>query len=283
MPVSLGTGEIQERRDMQPIAPITDWGTAVVTSVAAALAVFVAAIPKIIGFLVILIIGWIIAGIIAGVVAAVLRTVRFNDLAQRSGLTGFVQRMGVRQDASGVIADIAKWFVRLIVLVVAFDELGLPAVSQIFDQMLAWLPNLVVALVVLVITGIIATAASDLVRGSTSQAGFSSSNLLASLTQWTIWAFGIVVAVNQIGVASTLVNTLFMAFVGALALAMGLAFGLGGRDTAGEIVRNWYNNMQYAGPKLRRAGDAAQSEATRMRPGNGGRGEMNNPEETYRP
>lgn len=265
------------------MAPITDWGTAVVTSVAAALTMFVAAIPKVIGFLIILIIGWIVASILAGIVAAVLRTIRFNDLAQRSGLTGFVQRMGVRRDASGVIADVAKWFVRLIVLVVAFDELGLPAVSLVFNQMLAWLPNLVVALVVLVITGILATAVADLVRGSTSQAGIGSSNLLASLANWTIWGFGIIVAVNQIGVASTLVNTLFMALVGALALATGLAFGLGGRDTAGEIVRSWYNNVQYAGPKLRRATDAAQREAMRGRPDNGGRRELNRPEEPYRP
>ena len=270
---------------MPPVSPITDWGTAVITSVATALALFVAAIPKVVGFLVILILGWIIAGIIGGVVATILRTVRFNDLANRSGITGFVERMGVRQDASGALAGVAKWFVRLIVLVVAFDALGLPAVSQIFTQMLAWLPNVVVAMVVLVITGIIAKAASDLVRGSTSQAGMGNPNLMATLTNWTIWAFGIIVAVNQIGVASTLVNTLFMAFVGALALALGLAFGLGGRDTASEIVHNLYNNTRYAAPKLRRATDIAQREAMAM--GGGSReprAESSTPRtEPYRP
>ncbi|MBI4786207.1 MAG: small-conductance mechanosensitive ion channel [Chloroflexi bacterium] len=249
---------------MPPIAPITDWGTALVTSVAAALALFVAAIPKVIGFLVILIVGWIIAGIIGGIVAAVLRTIRFNDLANRSGLTGFVERMGVRQDSSSVVADLAKWFVRLIVLVVAFDALGLPAISQVFGQMLGWLPNLAVALFVLVITGILARAASDLVRGSTASADLSNPNLMATLTSWTIWGFGMIVAVNQIGVATTLVNTLFMALVGALALALGLAFGLGGRETASEIVHKWYNSAQYAAPKLRRATDMAQREAMGM-------------------
>lgn len=254
---------------MPPVAPITDWGTAVITSIAAALMMFVDAIPKIIGFLIILILGWIVASIIAGVAAAVLRTVRFNDLAARAGLTDFVHKMGVNRDASGTLADIAKWFIRLIVLVVAFDALGLPAVSQVLNQMLAWLPQLAVALVVLVITGLLANAAADLVRGSSSEAGFSNPNLLSGLTRVTIWAFGIIVAVNQIGVASTLVNTLFMGFVGALALALGLAFGLGGRDTAGEIVQKWYSNAQSAGPKLRRATDAAQREAMGL--GNGGR------------
>ena len=104
---------------------ITDWGTAVMTSLAAALSLFMAAIPRIIGFIVILIIGWLIAGVLAAAVAALLRAVKFNDLAQRSGLTGFVHNMGLRTDASGVMANIVKWFVRLIVLVVAFDALGL--------------------------------------------------------------------------------------------------------------------------------------------------------------
>lgn len=251
------------------LTPITDWGTAVVTAVAAALAMIVAAIPKVIGFAIILILGWFIASLIGGIIAAVLRTVRFNDLAQRSGITGFVRNMGLQHDPAGVMADIAKWFVRLIVLVVAFDALGLPAVSQIFDQMLAFIPNLVVALVVLVITGILATAASDLVRGTTAETRMANPNLLATIAKVAIWAFGIVVAVNQIGVASTLVNTLFMAVVGALALAAGLAFGLGGRETAAEIVRTWYNRGQTATPQLRRAADVAGRQADAMMSGEG--------------
>jgi hypothetical protein len=102
---------------------INAWGAALTTSLATALSLFLGAIPRIIGFLVILIIGWLIAGALAAGVAALLRAVRFNDLAQRSGLSGFVQNMGIRTDASGLLADIVKWFVRLIVLVVAFDAL----------------------------------------------------------------------------------------------------------------------------------------------------------------
>src|SRR6187455_2683053 len=118
---------------------ITDWGAAVMTSLTAALSLFLAAIPRVIGFLVILVIGWLIAGVLAATVAALLRAVRFNDLAQRSGLAGFVHNMGVRTDPAGVLADIVKWFVRLIVLVVAFDALGLPAVSSILQQFLLWI------------------------------------------------------------------------------------------------------------------------------------------------
>ncbi len=81
--------------------------------------------------------------------------------------------MGIRQDAAGVIADVARWFVRLIVLISAFDALGLPAVSQVLQQLLLWLPNLVVALVVLVLAGLAANALASLVRGATGKPGWA--------------------------------------------------------------------------------------------------------------
>jgi hypothetical protein len=225
------------------------------TSLAAALSLFLAAIPRIIGFVVILIIGWLISGVLASAVAALLRAVHFNDLAQRSGLSGFVQNMGLRTDTSGVLANIVKWFVRLIVLVVAFDALGLTAVSAVLQQFLLWIPNLVVAVVILVITGLAANALGNLIRGSTAQAGLGNPDLLATIARVAVWGFGIVVAVNQIGVAQTLVNTLFMGLIGALALALGLAFGLGGRETAGQIVQNWYTQTRNARPRIERAAE----------------------------
>jgi hypothetical protein len=132
---------------------VTGWGEALWVSLAGAMAGLFSALPRVLGFIVILIVGWIISGLIAGGVAALLRAVRFNDLANRAGVTGFVQNMGIRTDAAGFLGDLVRWFVRLIVLVVAFDALGLPAVSQVLQQFLLWMPNLVVALVILVIGG----------------------------------------------------------------------------------------------------------------------------------
>jgi hypothetical protein len=236
------------------------------TSLTAALSLFLAAIPRIVGFIVIVIVGWLISGLLAAGVAALLRAVRFNDLAQSSGFSGFVRNMGVRKDPAGLLADIVKWFVRLIVLVVAFDALGLPAVSAVLQQFLLWIPNLVVAVVVLVIAGLAANALANLVRGSTAQAGFDNPDLLATIARVAVWAFGIVVAVNQIGVAQELVNTLFMGLVGALALAAGLAFGLGGRDTAGQIVQTWYNRGRANTPKMERAAENMERQAQRNMP-----------------
>ena len=265
---------------------ISDWSAAMMTSLAAAMAMFLSAIPKIIGFAVILIVGWLLASLVEKAVAAVLRAVRFNDLAAKSGLAGFVSKMnagngstatatahGSHQrsgalDPAGMIGLIAKWFVRLIAAVVAFDALGLPAVSEVLRDLLLWLPNVVVALVVLVIGGLAARALSNLVRGAASEADLSNANLLSKVASALVWSFAIVVAVNQIGIATELVNTLFMAFVGAIALGLGLAFGLGGRETAGQILSKWYDRAQEKGPQIAHAaqvgGEMARDQASSM-------------------
>ena len=243
---------------------VTHWSDAMFTSLAAAMALLFSAVPKIIGFALILIAGWFIASLIERGLAALLRTIRFNHLAEKAGLADFVTKMGMNTDAAGMIGLVVKWFVRLIALVVAFDALGLPAVSDVLRQLLLWLPNVVVALVVLVIGGLAARALSNVVRGAASEAGLSNANFLAKAAAIVVWAFALVVAVNQLGIATELVNTLFMAIVGALALALGLAFGLGGRETAAEIVRNWHAKAQEKSGEMKQMaqnmGDTAKSQ-----------------------
>jgi hypothetical protein len=247
---------------MVPV-PIRDWSEAITNSMAQALSLLLAAVPRIIGFIIIIAIGWFIASLIAKAVSALLRSIRFNDMAERSGFSGFVTNTGVETDSSGFVAEIAKWFVRLITLVVGFDALGLPAVSDVLRQLLLWLPNLAVAIAVLVIGGLAANWLAGLVRGTAAKADFGNPDLMASITRVAVWAFAIVAALNQIGIARELVNTLFVATVGAVALALGLAFGIGGRDTAAEVVRNWYERSRGLAPK---AGEAAEQVRRDIRP-----------------
>jgi Conserved TM helix len=244
--------------------PVQDTGDAFRASLAGALNTFLEAIPRVIGFALVLIVGWIISSLIARGVQALLHAVKFNELARRSGFADFVHNMGVRDDSAGVIANIAKWFVRLITLVVAFDTLGLPAVSTVLQQLLLWLPNLIVALVVLVIGGLAAKALSQLVRGASAEGGFTNPDMLATVTRVAIWGFTIVVAVNQLGIATTLINTLLIGLVGAFALAFGLAFGLGGRDRAAQMLQRAGRNLEQTGPKLERAASAAREQAQGM-------------------
>lgn len=248
---------------------VTSWGQALTASFAAALATIIAVIPKLLGFLLILLIGWWIAGLIGNLVAALLRSVRFNKLSDRAGITNFIHNAGLKMDGSKALSEVVKWGIRIVVLVVAFDALGLPAVSDVLRQFLTWLPNLVVALIVLVAAGLAANALAGIVRGATASARLGDPGLISGIARVAVWAFGIIVAINQLGIASTLINTLFTAVVGALALALGLAFGLGGRETAAQAIGNWYQQTRENAPKLadaaRAAGDQARSQAENAR------------------
>lgn len=231
-------------------------------SLTSAFAMLFAAVPRIIGFLVILAIGWLVASLIEKGIVAVLRAVRFDSFVERAGLAGVMRT--VKREPAAVLGAIAKWFVRLIVLVVAFDALGVPAVSQVLHQLLMWLPNLAVALVVLVIGGIAANALGDVVGAAAARGRLQRPDVLALVAKWSVWTFAILVAVNQIGVASTLVDILFMALVGAAALAVGLSFGLGARDTAGSIVREFYDRNRRGRATLVGQARSAANEAPRV-------------------
>src|SRR5579872_4182483 len=112
------------------VATITDWGTAVLTSLSTALALVFAFIPKLLGFLVILLIGWLIASALSRAVTFLLRKVGFDRVATRIGLSGLEQRMGLSMDAAGVLGKVVYWFVFLVFLVPAVDALGLTSVSN---------------------------------------------------------------------------------------------------------------------------------------------------------
>lgn len=229
---------------------ITEWGTALMTSLSAAMAMLFQAIPKLIGFAVILIVGWLIAAALAKAIMILLRSVKFNDLAQRAGLAGFFHNMGMPMDSAGVVGAVVKWFVRLIALVVAFDALGLPAVSEVLRQVLLWLPNVVVAVVILVIAGLAANSLGKLVRGTAAESDLRNADLLGKVASGLVLGFGVIVAISQLGIATVFVDALFVALVGAVALAAGLAFGLGARETAAQIVREWYvkRRQKWGGP-----------------------------------
>lgn len=225
-----------------PVAPVTDISQALLTS----LAVFLAAIPAIVGAILLLVIGWIIAGFVGGLVAKVLRTIRIDQLADRAGITTFLRRANVRADAAGVIAGLVKWYIRLVFVLLAANAVGLTAVSGIVANVLGFIPNLIVAMFILGIFSWLASTAKNVVAGGMESAGLPNANGIGTIVFGAVLAFGIVAAADQLGIAQTLINTLFMGVVAALALAFGLAFGLGGREQAAEIWADWRGHANGA-------------------------------------
>ena len=152
--------------------------------------------------------------------------------------------------ASAIVAEIIKWFIRLIAIQAAASILGLNQISAIINAILLWLPNLVVAIAIIVIGALIAGFVRGLVRGTTGQMGFGNPEMLGSIAYFAILVFAAIAAVDQLGIAETVVNTLFIGTVAMVALAAGLAFGLGGQQTAAQITAGWYEKGQEASARV---------------------------------
>jgi Conserved TM helix len=214
---------------------IQDWGTAIFQAFANAVNLVLTFIPRIIGFLIILIVGLIVAYFVAKAVTFLLRKVGFDRLSDRIGLSRIEQRMGVTMDPAGVLGRIVYWFILLIFLVPAADALGLPAVSNILNTLVAYLPNVFVAILVLFLGTLLATFLADIVYGAVASAKIGSPGILAGIARWAIIGFAGLIALEQLQITPALINELFGAIVLGMALAFGLAFGLGGQDAA----RRW--------------------------------------------
>lgn len=240
---------------------VNNWGDAVMVSATEALQNFLGFLPALVGAILILILGWIIAGLIAGLVERVLRTVGFERAANTTGISSFIQRSGSSWTASAIVAEIVKWFIRLIAIQAAASVLGLNQISQIINAILLWLPNLVVAIAIIVIGALIARFVSGLVRGTTDQMGFSNAELLGSVAYYAILVFAVIAAVDQLGIAETVVNTLLIGLVATIVLAAGLAFGLGGQQTAARITEGWYESGRQASRKVAQYAQSQSSEA----------------------
>lgn len=205
----------------------------------AIIASFLLAIPSIVGALLLLVLGWIVAGIVGGLVTRLLRKIGVDQLATKAGITTFLQRARVKLDAAGLVGGIVTWYVRLIFVVMAANAVGITAVSTVLGQIIAFIPNLLVALLILGVFAWLAGVTRNLVTGATESADVPNSGALATLAYATVLGFGIVAAASQVGVAGSLINILFTGVVAAVALAFGLAFGLGGREEAAQVLRDW--------------------------------------------
>jgi hypothetical protein len=229
---------------------IQDWGTAIFNALSNAVNLILTFIPRLIGFLVILIVGLIIATLVAKAVTLLLRKVGFDRMADRIGLTRFEQRMGVKMDTAGILGKIVYWFIVLIFLVPASDALGIPAVSSVLSSLVAYIPNVFVAILVLFLGALAATVVADLVRGTVASTNIGNPNIFAGIARWAIIGFAVLIALEQLKIAPDLINELFGAVVAAVAIAFGLAFGLGGQDAARRWLARGESSVSSAADQI---------------------------------
>jgi hypothetical protein len=239
---------------------VTDWGDAIFLSITNALNTFLSAIPQIIGALLILLIGWIIAGIVARLLQELLQRAGVDRLFAKHGGEVYGAR-STELRPSRIGSEIVKWIIRFVFLVAAANVLGMPQVSVLLNQVLLWLPNLLIAVIILLVAPLLGRFVRGVIEVGAGQMGFGNARILGRIAEIAIIAFAVVIALYQIGIANDLISILFIGVVGAVAIAFGLAFGLGGREVAAEITRGWYTEMSAAAGKVREAAAAADAEA----------------------
>lgn len=207
---------------------------------------FLAFTPSLVGAILLLVFGWIIGAIAGKIVDHALRAVKVDQGLRSAGIEDVLARGGVNLDSGKFIGTLVKWFVIVAFLIAALSVLGLDQVNVFMQDILFYIPQVIVAALVLVVAGVVGDIAKKVIVSSTkmTQLGVPAA-IVGSIAKWAIWIFAILVALDQLGIAPTLVQTLFTGIVVAVSLALGLSFGLGGQAHASAFLDRIQSEMNH--------------------------------------
>lgn len=216
---------------------IQSWGEAITFSLIGLWEKLINFLPALIGALLVILAGWIIAATIGKFVEKIMKAAKVDQAMEKLNFGGKLYAGDMPFSFSAFLGGLVKWFLILVFVMAAADILQLSEVSSFLNSILLYIPNVVVAVVILTVVFLFGNFVYNVVKGSTKAAGVMSATLLAVISKWAIIIFGIFAALIQLGIASSLVSTIFVGIVAMLALAGGLAFGLGGKEEAGMILK----------------------------------------------
>jgi hypothetical protein len=214
--------------------------TTVVTGAWNAFAVKITAfLPELIGAIIIFVVGWIIARLVKLGVEKLFKLVRFDKATEKTGVREFLKKGDIVKAPSEIIGSLVYWFIMILVLIASLDALGLPIVSDLLNSIFLYMPNVVAAIIVLVLGFLLGNLLSAVVRTAASNAGLKNAEGLGKLALYAIVFFSGAIGLIQLGIGEDIVVSAFGFVFGAAALALALAFGLGGRDVAAEYLKRW--------------------------------------------
>lgn len=194
-------------------------------------------LPNLIVALLIFVIGWAVGSLLGKVVSQIIRSLKIDSIFRVARLEEVLRRGGWNLDSGKFVGGLVEWFVIVVFLVASLDVLGLTQVNVFLQQVvLLYLPQVIVAVLILLVAVVIAETMERIVAGGAMAAGLGHAHFLGTVTRWAIWIFAVLMALFQLGIAASFIQTLFTGVVVALALALGLSFGLGGQDAAGQFI-----------------------------------------------
>ncbi|MEK7083433.1 MAG: hypothetical protein AAB972_04625 [Patescibacteria group bacterium] len=214
---------------------IQTWGDIIFISLQQVWSSIALLVPMLFGALLIFFIGLVIAITLGQLVEQIVRGLKINDLLRKLDLEKTLEKAGWRMDAAGFLGALVKWFFVIVFLLAAANILGLTQVGDFLRDVLMYLPNVIIAALILIIAAIVADLVEKVLRGSLMAMG-RGAHLAVPLVRWSIWIFAFIAALLQLGIAVTLIQTFVTGIVAAMAIATGLAFGLGGKDAAAQFI-----------------------------------------------
>lgn len=214
-----------------------DWRAIIIQPAQAILEKAITYAYKGIGILVILIVGWFIAKAVEGLVARFLKVAQLDTAADKAGITKILVKGEIKYTLSELVGALAYWLIILIAIVAAINILDLTVAAVLLNQIIAYIPNVVAAVFILAAGMFLATLAAAGINAIAVNSGISQGQLLAKIAQVAIVVVAVLMALEQLKIAATILNLIIPIVLASVGLALGLAFGLGGKDAAAKMIK----------------------------------------------
>jgi flagellar biosynthesis protein FliQ len=197
-------------------------------------------LPRLALAVLVIIIGWIFAKMVRYAIAKGLRAANFNVVTERAGIDGFLRDGGVGADATDILAALFYWLVILASLVIGFNLLGLTYITDLLGKVVLFVPRLMVAMLILAFGAYFARFVANALTAYCRNVQIQDAELLGRLTQYALVTFVVLIALDQVGIGGDIVRQSFLIVLAGLVFALALAFGLGGKDWASELLERWW-------------------------------------------
>ena len=215
---------------------VQDWSIITLEALQSAWKGFLMFLPRLIGAIVVLTIGWFLAIGLGKLIAEILKQLRFNRIFERASWKEALQKAELKVNPSEFIGAICKWILIIVFLLAFVEILGFVQFADFLKSVVTWLPNLIVASAIFVVTVIVTDILEKVLKASVKKMGVGYAGFLGVAIRWAIYIFAGLAILLQLGVTPTIIDTLIKGFVGMITLALGLAFGLGGKEAAAKFI-----------------------------------------------
>lgn len=200
-------------------------------------------IPTILAALFVFLIGLILAKWGKALTVKILKLIRLSTLVKKSGFQPFLKKAEVKVKVEDILGGVVKWLIILVFFIATVNLLGLSTVSVVLNSVLAYIPRVISAILVLTVGVLLAGLVEGVVKGALGQVDVKASRLFAKIASYLIVIFASLAAINELQIAQALINSLFVGFVAMLALGVGLAIGLGAKDLVSRVLNEWYDGF----------------------------------------